>query len=74
MSVQHFEQDQFFIACIMLFLEERYEAGAAMRGMIQKWIVLKDNETVWDVALDATIALLGAAALTQLVQLIFSTP
>jgi len=45
-----------------------------MRGMIQKWIVLKDNETVWDVALDATIALLGAAALTQLVQLIFSTP
>jgi len=45
-----------------------------MRGMIQKWMVLKDNETVWDVALDATIALLGAAALTQLIQLILSTP
>jgi len=60
----------------MLFFypEKRYEAGAAMRGMIQKWMVLKDNETVWDVALDATIALLGAAALTQLIQLILSTP
>ena len=45
-----------------------------MRGIIQKWIVLKDNETVWDIALDATVALLGAAALTQLIQLILSTP
>jgi len=45
-----------------------------MRGMLQRWTVLKDNETVWDIALDATIALLGAAALTQLIQLIFSTP
>jgi hypothetical protein len=39
-----------------------------MRGMTQKWIVLKKDETVWDVGLDAMVALLGAAIITQIIR------
>lgn len=43
-----------------------------MRGMTQKWIVLKKDETVWDVVLDAMIALLGAAIITQIIHSLLS--
>ena len=45
---------------------------AAMRGMTQKWIVLKKDETVWDVVFDAVIALLGAAIITQIIHSLLS--
>lgn len=43
-----------------------------MRRMTQKWIVPKKDETVWDVVLDATMALLGASIITQFTQLLLS--
>jgi hypothetical protein len=46
---------------------------AAMRWMIQKWIVPKEHETVFDVLLDATMALFSAAVATEVIQIIFST-
>ena len=49
-------------------------SGAAMRWMTQKWIVLKENETIWDVAFDAVVAVLGAAGIVQLIQLLLSIP
>jgi hypothetical protein len=45
----------------------------AMRWMIQKWIVPKEHETVYDVLLDATMALFSAAVATVVIQIIFST-
>ena len=44
-----------------------------MRWMIKKWIVPKEHETVYDVLLDATMALFGAAVATEVIQIIFST-
>jgi hypothetical protein len=38
----------------------------------QKWIVPKEGETVWDVIVDALIALFSAAVATELIQLIIS--
>jgi hypothetical protein len=43
-----------------------------MRGMTQKWIVLKKDETVWDVVLDAMLALLGASIITQFIHVLLS--
>ncbi len=43
-----------------------------MSRMTQKWIVPKRDETVWDVVLDAMIALLGASIITQFMQLFLS--
>ncbi len=43
-----------------------------MRGMTQKWIVLKKDETVWDVVFDAILALLGASIITQFIHLLLS--
>jgi hypothetical protein len=43
-----------------------------MRGMTQKWIVLKKDETVWDVVLDAMMALSGASIITQFIHLLLS--
>ncbi len=42
-----------------------------MRWMTQKWIVPKEGETAWDVAVDAAVALFGAAVTTGLIRLIF---
>lgn len=42
-----------------------------MRWM-QKWVVLKEDETVYDVLLDASAALFGAAIATEVIQLVFS--
>jgi hypothetical protein len=42
-----------------------------MRWM-QKWVVLKEDETVYDVLLDASTALFGAAIATEVIQLVFS--
>ena len=44
-----------------------------MRWMMQKWIVPKEDETVWDVLLDATMALFSAAVATEVIQITFST-
>ena len=43
-----------------------------MRGMTQKWIVLKKDETVWDVVLDAMMALLGASIITLSIHIFLS--
>jgi hypothetical protein len=40
--------------------------------MMGKWVAPKEHETVWDVLLDATMALLGAAVATEVIQIIFS--
>ena len=32
-----------------------------MRGMTQKWIILKKDETVWELGLNVMIAVLGAS-------------
>jgi len=45
-----------------------------MRWMMQRWIVPKEHETVWDVLLDATMALLSAAVATEVIQIIFLYP
>jgi hypothetical protein len=47
-------------------------AGAVMRWMTQKWIVPREGETVWDVVLDATMALFSAAVATEVIQIVFS--
>jgi hypothetical protein len=39
-----------------------------MRWMTQKWIVSKKNESVWDVLIDAMIALFGAVVVTQFIR------
>lgn len=41
-----------------------------MRRMTQKRIVPKEDKTVWDALLDATMALLGASIITQFIQLL----
>jgi hypothetical protein len=40
--------------------------------MTQKWIVSKKDETVWDVVIDATVALFGAVVVTQFIRSIVS--
>ncbi len=45
-----------------------------MRRLTQKWIVPKDHETVWDVVLDAMMALFSAAVATKLIQIILAVP
>ncbi len=45
-----------------------------MRWVTEKWIVPKEGETVWDVIVDALMALFGAAVATELIQLIISMP
>jgi hypothetical protein len=40
--------------------------------MTQKWMVPKNDETVWDIALDAMVALLVASIITQFIQLLLS--
>ncbi len=42
-----------------------------MRWLTEKWIVPKEGETAWDVAIDAAVALFGAAVATELLRLIF---
>lgn len=42
-----------------------------MRWMKRKWIVPKEGETAWDVAIDAAVALFGAAVTTEFLRLIF---
>lgn len=37
---------------------------------MQKWIVSRKDETVWDVLIDAVIALFGAVIVTQVTQII----
>jgi hypothetical protein len=39
-----------------------------MRWMTQKWIVSRKDETVWDLLIDAMIALFGAVVVTQLIR------
>jgi hypothetical protein len=46
--------------------------GAAMRRLMQEWIVPKGDETVWDVVFDALMALVGAAIVTQFIQSLLS--
>ena len=58
---------------IVQMAEEVSWIGAAMRRIIQEWIVLKEHETVYDVLLDATMALFSAAVATEVIQIIFST-
>ena len=43
-----------------------------MSRITQKWIVSKKDETVWDVLIDAMIALFGAVVITQLIQSLVS--
>jgi hypothetical protein len=40
---------------------------------LQKWIVSNEDETVYDVLLDATMALFSAAVATEIIQIIVST-
>ena len=42
-----------------------------MRWIDQKWMVPKEGETAWDVAIDAAVALFGAAVATVFIRLIF---
>jgi hypothetical protein len=44
-----------------------------MRWIIQKWIVPKEDETICDVLLDATLALFSAAVATEVIQIVIST-
>ncbi len=39
-----------------------------MRWMTQRWIGSKKDETLWDVAIDAMIALFGAVVVTQFIR------
>ena len=39
-----------------------------MRWITQKWIVSEKDETLWDVLIDALIALFGAVVVTQLIR------
>lgn len=39
---------------------------------MQKWIVSRKDETVWDVLIDAVIALFGAVIVTQIIRLFVS--
>ncbi len=48
--------------------------GAAMRRVMQEWIVPKGDETVWDVVLDALMALIGAAVIAQFIEFLLSVP
>jgi hypothetical protein len=41
-----------------------------MRQVMQKWIAPKEDETVWDVVLDATMALVGASVIMQFIHLL----
>jgi hypothetical protein len=45
-----------------------------MRWVMQKWIVPREGETMWDVVIDAMMALLSAAVATEVIQLIVSMP
>jgi hypothetical protein len=71
----HLEQDQFPNSSVAHRSSDEVFGGwrATMRWMIQRWIVPKEHETVYDVLLDATIALFSAAVATQVIQIIFST-
>jgi hypothetical protein len=40
--------------------------------MTQKWIASKKDETVWDVVIDAMIALFGAVVVTQFIRSLVS--
>jgi hypothetical protein len=74
-SFQHFEQDQFHIGGLAQPSQDKlgdFLAGAVMRWMTQKWIVPREGETVWDVVLDATMALFSAAVATEVIQIVFS--
>jgi hypothetical protein len=46
-------------------------AGAAMRWINQNWMVPREGETAWDVAIDVAVALFGAAVATEFIRLIF---
>jgi hypothetical protein len=46
--------------------------GAVMRWITDKWIVPREGETVWDVVLDAMMALFSAAVATEVIQIVFS--
>ena len=43
-----------------------------MRWMTQKWIVSKKDETLWDVLIDAMIAMFGAVVVTQFIRSLVS--
>ena len=43
-----------------------------MHWMTQRWIVPNEGETIWDVVLDAVMALFSAAVVTEVIQIIFS--
>ena len=43
-----------------------------MRWMTQKWIFAKRDETVWDVLIDAMIAMFGAVTIAQFIRLLVS--
>jgi hypothetical protein len=43
-----------------------------MGWITQRWIAPKEGETVWDVVLDALMALFSAAVATEVIQIIFS--
>jgi hypothetical protein len=42
-----------------------------MRWMLN-WVVPKEDENIYDVLLDATLALFGAAVATKMIQIVFS--
>jgi hypothetical protein len=68
-SFAHLDQDQFpYWRLGASFLKR----GAAMRWL-QKWIVSKEDETLYDVLLDATMALFSAAVATEVIQIVVST-
>jgi len=43
-----------------------------MRWITQKWIVSEKDETLWDVLIDALIALFGAVVVTQFIRSLVS--
>ena len=43
-----------------------------MRWMTQRWIAPKEGKTIWDVVLDAVMALFSAAVATEVIQINFS--
>ena len=48
------------------------QRGDVMRWMTQKWIVPREGETVWDVVLDAMMALFCAAVATEVIRIVLS--
>jgi hypothetical protein len=73
MFFKHLARDQCAVGDMAhLFQNSCVSRMAAMRWMTQKWIVSKKDETLWDILIDAMIALFGAVVVTQFIRSLVS--